>query len=128
MRVRPFFWALLAMICVGVLLFAETISLHRYTPMSVHIDQVSAATFDATSIRLHLSDSEGLPIEQASVTSHASMPAMHMTSQKISIQALGQGIYLAHLHFSMTGAWNIEIIADAEGFTPVHQSFSLNLS
>ncbi len=127
MRVRPFFWAMLTIICVGILLFAQTVSMHRSVPMQVHIDQISTATFAAASIRLHLTDSEGLPIEQASIVSHASMSAMRMSPTHIEIEPLGQGLYLAHIRFSMTGAWNVEIIAQAAGFASAQQSLALNL-
>lgn len=127
MRVRPFFWAMLAIICVGIVIFAETVSLHRSFSMAVHIEQIAPVATDAASIRLRLTDSEGLPIEQASITSHTSMPAMRMVPQQMAIEPLGQGVYLAHLRFSMIGAWNIEIIAHADGFAPVYQSLALNL-
>lgn len=127
MRVRPFFWAMLTVICIGILLFAEIISMHRSTPMQVHIDQVSTATFDAASIRLRLTDSEGLPIERASIIPQASMPTMLMAPQQIEIEALGQGLYMAHIRFSMTGAWQVEITAHADGFAPAQQSLALHL-
>ena len=116
---------LLLISCVGILLFAETISTHRDYSMQMHVDKVSMVAFDAASIRLRLTDSEDLPIDQVSILSHASMPAMRMASQQIIIESLGQGIYLTHVNFSMVGAWRIDIIAHADGFTPVHQSLML---
>lgn len=125
MRVRPFFWALLASACAGVLIFAASISLNRTLPMHEQIDQVSPVTADATTVRLSLTDSEGIPIDRADITPRAFMPAMLMGPQRISVQALGQGVYLAWINFSMTGLWKIDIIARANGFAPVQQSIQL---
>lgn len=125
MRVRPFFWLLLTTVCIGVLVFAGAISIHKLVPMQAHIDQVSTASVGATSVRLHLTDSEGLPIDQARVTPHASMPAMQMPPQQINVQPLGQGVYLARISFSMAGSWKIDIIAHADGFDAVHQSIEI---
>lgn len=122
MRVRPFFWLLLTTVCIGVIIFAEAISLRKVVPMQAHIDQVSTVATSATVVRLHLTDSEGQPIDQASVTPRASMPAMQMAPQKINVQALGQGVYVTRISFSMAGAWKIDITAHADGFDAVHQS------
>lgn len=122
MRVRPFFWLLFTTVCIGVIVFAGAISLRKLAPMQAHIDQISMVAAGATSVRLHLTDSEGLPVDQASVTPRASMPAMQMAPQQIHVQALGQGVYLTRISFSMAGAWKIDIIARADGFDAVRQS------
>jgi nitrogen fixation protein FixH len=127
MRVRPFFWALLALACAGVLIFATVVSIERALPMHAHIDQVSSVTSGSTLVRLHLTDAEGTPIDQASVIPQAFMPAMSMGPQRTSVQALGQGVYLARISFSMMGLWNIDIIAHADGFAPIHQSIRLTV-
>ncbi len=125
MRVRPFFWILLAIVCVSTLIFAATVSLRNAVPMQARIVQVSATTHAATFVRLHLTDPEGLPIDQASISSRVSMPEMRMEPQRTSVQSLGQGVYLARISFSMGGLWKIDIIAHASGFAPAHQSIQL---
>ena len=125
MRVRPFFWILLAIVCVSTLVFAATVSLHNAIPMQARIDQVSTATHASTFVRLHLTDPEGTPIDQASISSQVSMPDMLMGPQRTSIQSLGQGIYLARISFSMAGLWHVDIVAHADGFSPAHQSLQL---
>ena len=127
MRVRPFFWALLATACAGVLIFAAAISVYNALPMHAHIDQISSITPTSTFVRLRLADSEGMPIDQASITPLASMLAMPMGPQRISVQSLGQGVYLARFSFSMTGLWKIDIIAHADGFAPIRQSLQLTV-
>jgi nitrogen fixation protein FixH len=127
MRVRPFFWLLLTTVCIGVLVFAGAISIHKLVPMQAHIDQVSTVAADATAVRLRLTDSEGMPIDQAIITPHASMPAMQMAPQRIKVQSLGQGVYLTRITFSMAGAWKIDIIAHADGFDAVQQSLLITV-
>jgi nitrogen fixation protein FixH len=125
MRVRPFFWVLLTIVCVGILSFAALVSVHNAVPMQARIDQVLTVAHASTLVRLHLADPEGMPIDQASVIPQVSMPAMPMGPQRTSVQALGRGVYLARISFSMSGLWNIDIIAHADGFAPARQSLQL---
>lgn len=127
MRVRPFFWIFLATVCAGVLLFAAGISAYKTVPLQARIDQVSRTAADAALVRLHLTDPEGTPVDQARVTPHATMPAMDMAPQQTSVQSLGQGVYLARITFSMAGAWKIDIIAHADGFSTMHQSILMQV-
>ena len=127
MRVRPFFWLFLTAICASVLIFAATISVYKAVPMLAHIDQVSTVSAHSTVVRLHLTDSEGMPIDEASIISHTSMAAMPMGPQQAGVRSLGQGIYLAWVDFSMTGTWKIDIIARANGFASTQQSIQLTV-
>lgn len=127
MRIRPFFWLILVSMCIGVLVFAATISLQRSVPMQASIDQISITAAQTTIVHLHLSDSEGLPIDQAKIVSHASMLTMRMSTPKIRVQALGQGSYLAQISFSMRGIWQIDLIAHADGFDAIQQSVQLTV-
>jgi nitrogen fixation protein FixH len=127
MRIRPFFWLILVSICISVLIFAATISIQRSVPMRASIDQISITAAQTTVVRLHLSDSEGLPIDQARIVSHVSMLTMQMSTQQIRVQALGQGTYLAQINFSMTGIWKVELIVHADGFDAIQQSVQLTV-
>jgi nitrogen fixation protein FixH len=127
MRVRPFFWIFLVAVCSSVLIFAVTISVYRSVPMQAHIDQISTSVVQTTEVRLRLTDSEGLPIDQARIIPQVSMLAMPMDAQQVHVQALGQGIYLAQISFSMAGSWQIDLIAQADGFDAAHQSIQLNV-
>lgn len=124
MRVRALCWVVLAAVCIGALILAAAVSLHRALPMQARIAQVSAAQASAL-LRLLLTDPEGTPIDQASVIPSVSMPTMPMQTQRISVQELGQGVYLARISFSMAGLWRIELLARADGFAPVRQSLQL---
>src|SRR4051812_14824068 len=129
MRVRPFFWILLATACIIVLTFAGVISAHKVFPMYVHIDRIAAnaASSDATVVHLHLTDANGLPIEQANLVPSAYMTNMHMNSELVSTQDLGQGAYLALFYFAMPGPWHIDIIAHAHGFDVIQHSIALEV-
>src|SRR5947209_20265394 len=101
MRVRPFFWLLLAASCISVLVFAATIRSHVPAIMQVRIDQQPPVSVGFTTLELHLADPEGLPIEQAHVFSSADMLTMHMAPPQISIRQVGQGNYIALIQLYM---------------------------
>ena len=128
MRVRPVFWCLLALSCIGVLTFAAL--LHTQTPavMRVHLDQQQPVTSGVATLELHLTDSQGLPIEQAQVLPVARMTNMNMAADHIRVTTLGQGNYMAQLNLYMAGPWEISIDAHADGFEPVVQTLVVQVA
>ena len=127
MRVRPIVWMILAAVCAGVLVFAADISVYKAVPLQAHIEQISTTSANSAQVYLRLTDSEGMPVDQARVTPRASMLNMNMAPQLARVQALGQGMYLASINFSMAGSWEIDIIAYADGFTTMRQSIMLTV-
>jgi YtkA-like len=119
MRVRPFFWFLLAFSCIGVLIFAALLHTQAPALMRVHLDQQRPVAYDFTTLELHLTDSQGLPIEQAQVLPNARMTNMSMVTNQIHVESLGHGTYLAQLQFNMAGPWEISIEAHADGFETI---------
>ena len=122
MRVRPFFWLLLAASCVGVLIFAATMREHTPALMQVRVDQSHPVSIGFTTLELHLTDSEGLPIDSAHVFSSADMLNMHMTPPQSSIREIGQGNYIEQIQLYMMGPWKITIGAHADGFDALQQT------
>jgi hypothetical protein len=122
MRVRPFFWLLLAASCIGVLIFAANWQAHVPAVMQVQVEQRPSASANYTRIHLHLTDEQGLPIEAAQIVSQANMTNMNMVSNQSSIRYLGQGNYVAQLRLYMAGPWQITIQARADGFDTPHQT------
>ena len=122
MRVRPFFWLLLAASCIGVLIFAATVRSHIPATMQVRIDQRPPVSIGFTTLELHLADPQGLPIENAHVFSSADMLNMHMAPPQSSIREVGQGNYKAQIRLYMMGPWKITIGVDAEGFDSLQQT------
>ncbi len=121
MRVRPFFWFLLALTCASVLIFAATIQTYAPALLQVHIPQQPRAV-GVTKLELHLTDPQGLPIEQAQVNSKAWMTNMDMVTHESNIKEVGQGNYIVQLHLYMAGPWEITVMAEASGFVPSHQT------
>ncbi|HXZ03952.1 MAG TPA: FixH family protein [Ktedonobacteraceae bacterium] len=119
MRVRPFFWFFLAFSCIGVLTFA--VLLHTQVPavMQVQLDQQRPVANGFTTLELHLTDSQGLPIEQAQVLPDARMTNMSMVTNQIRVKSLGHGTYLTQFQLYMAGPWEISIEAHADGFEPI---------
>jgi nitrogen fixation protein FixH len=122
MRVRPFFWLLLATSCIGVLIFAANWHAHVPAVLQAHLEQQTSTAAAYTTIHLHLTDEQGLPIEAAQIISQANMTTMNMVSKQSSIRYVGQGNYVAQLHLYMAGLWLITIQAQADGFDTPHQT------
>ena len=119
MRVRPIFWFFLALSCTGVLIFAALLHTQAPAVMRVQLDQQHPVASSFTTVKLHLTDSQGLPIEQAQVLPNARMTNMSMVTNQIHVESLGQGTYLAQLQLDMAGPWEISIEAHADGFEPI---------
>jgi nitrogen fixation protein FixH len=122
MRVRPFFWFLLALSCIGVLIFAALLHIQAPAVMRVQLDQQHPVASGFTTLELHLTDSQGLPIEQARVLPSARMTNMDMATNHFRVSPLGHGTYIAQLQLYMSGPWEISIKANADGFEPVAQT------
>jgi sugar phosphate permease len=121
MRVRPFFWFLLALSCISVLIFAANVQTYAPALLQVHIQQQPKAN-GFTTIELHLTDPDGLPIDQAQIASSAWMTNMNMVTNEKHMQEVGQGNYIVQLHLYMVGPWEIKLMAQAPGFVPKHQT------
>ena len=122
MRVRPFFWFLLAFSCIGVLIFAALLHTQAPAMMRVQLDQQPPVASGFTTLELHLTDSQGLPIEQAQVLPNARMTNMSMMTNHTHVESLGHGTYVAQLQLDMAGPWEISIVAHADGFEPIAQN------
>lgn len=73
MRVRPFFWAFLATVCVGVLIFAGVVAKNQLYPLQAQIQQVVSNPAGLVVVHLHLADTENQPIDHAMITPDATM-------------------------------------------------------
>jgi len=87
--------------------------------MRVQLDQQRPVASGFTTLELRLTDSQGLPIEQAQVLPNARMTNMSMVTNQIQVKSLGKGTYLAQLQLDMAGPWEISIEARADGFEPI---------
>ncbi|HEU5230371.1 MAG TPA: FixH family protein [Ktedonobacteraceae bacterium] len=128
MRVRPFFWFLLLLSCVGILVFAATNHMHAPAILQVHVSQQHLTSQDSTILELHLTDPQGIPIEDAQVLSDAHMTNMAMATRARRIEVQGHGAYLVRFSLVMAGPWAITIQARADGFTPLQQTLFLEIS
>ncbi len=127
MRVRPIFWYMLATTCIGVLIFAGIIHIYAPATMQVRLDSPAPLANHYTTIEMHLSDSEGLPIEQAQVVPSAHMTNMEMTTHAIRVQQRGQGTYIVQLQLYMAGPWEIDLTARADGFVTQQQTLDVQV-
>ncbi|HVB75738.1 MAG TPA: FixH family protein [Ktedonobacteraceae bacterium] len=116
MRIRPVFWCILTFVCCALLLFAALIKIHMPAFMQVHVDRAMSVSAGYTTLELHLSDPQDIPIEQAQVIPTARMTNMPMNAISTSVKVLGQGNYRILFALSMGGPWEISIVAHADGF------------
>lgn len=126
MRIRPFFWCLLAFVCISTLAFAASYQTHAPNILRVYVVQHLVSDQPAI-IDLSLTDTQGLPIESAQIFSYASMTNMNMPTQEISTRSLGQGKYRVQMHLFMPGPWTIDLKAQADGFSLSHRSLHVQV-
>jgi hypothetical protein len=118
MRIRPFFWLLLLTTCLSVTTFAVLYQPHAPTFLQVRVIQQQLVADSPTSLELHLTDPQGLPIEQAQVIPSAKMTNMDMAATEQHVTELGNGTYKVNISLSMAGPWKITINTLATGFAP----------
>ncbi|HEY4386050.1 MAG TPA: FixH family protein [Ktedonobacteraceae bacterium] len=126
MHVRPVFWCVLVFVCVNVLLFAALVPTHAPALLAVHIEQTYPQSADLR-LRLYLTDSNGIPIDDASITSKAFMTNMEMSNDAAQIEAQGHGTYLVSFQLSMSGPWAIHVSTQADGFVPVQETLVMQI-
>ncbi len=122
MRVRPIFWCFLAACCIGVLIFAATLREHSPAVLHVYLAQQTPLASGVTTVELHLTDPQGLPIEQAQVLPSAKMTNMDMTTNRIRVTSLGEGNYDVQVQLYMAGPWEISILTQADGFDSLQRT------
>ncbi len=127
MRIRPFFWFLLAVICMGVLVFATFTRTNSPAILHVAIDQHTLAADSMTSLQIQLTDPQGLPIEKAQVMPSAKMTNMNMSAKASTVKDLGHGRYKVDLALNMSGPWAITIQAQATGFMVEQRTLSVQV-
>ncbi len=128
MRIRPFFWCLLATICIGVLLFAANVHMSAPAQLQVQVDQAQPMATSMTTLHLRLTDPQGLPIDEAHVLPAAHMTNMNMITNAENVRSIGQGNYKIQLHLYMAGPWAITIRANADGFQPLQKTLFIQVA
>ncbi len=127
MRIRPIFWCMLSAVCCALLVFAATVHEHAPAMMQVRVDKAVPVSVGYTTVELHLSDPQNIPIEQAQVIPTATMTNMDMIAISTAVKALGQGNYSVQFALSMAGPWKINIVAHADGFDVLQQSLLIQV-
>ena len=97
-------------------------------PLCMSVSTQPPHSASLTTVELNLTDVEGVPIEDAQVSSIAWMTNMHMQTPPSSITMLAQGYYLVHLHLYMAGPWEISIAAQGDGFTSLKQTLLVQVT
>lgn len=125
MRVRSLYWSILILCCLGVLLFAA--HWQERVPALLHV-QVQRAAMPETTLVVQMTDSEGIPLDEAHLHLTATMTAMSMTPPLIHVTKNGSGRYLIHLSLTMVGQWVIQISASAQNFVIPQHTLSVAIA
>jgi hypothetical protein len=126
MRVRPFFWLFLACLCISMLAFAATVQI--LVPARVQVQVLQRPLPDTTTtLMVHVTDTQGLTVDGAQITSQAWMTNMPMSTDATSMTAKGQGTYQVQLRLSMAGPWMIRVTMQATGFTSMSQTLLIHV-
>jgi len=95
--------------------------------MHISLNRTQPSQESATILTLHLTDVQGLPIEQAHAISSLAMTNMDMGTIEYTLQPLGRGYYQTALHWSMVGPWVVYVIVHAAGFVSTKQSVFIDV-
>lgn len=127
MRVRPFFWLLLLVTSIGVITLAVNYQPHlpAYIEVEMQSEHVQANT--TSDLLLHITDTQGLPINQAKIVSEARMTNMDMSSPDCHVIPLGNGRYQVNMELTMAGPWSITIQTRANGFASQEHTLVVNV-
>ena len=110
-----------------MLAFAATYHTQTSNILRVRVIQTHLVSSKPALLEVSLTDTQGLPIEFAHISSHAHMTNMIMPTQQITTRSLGQGKYMVQLSLFMTGPWVIDLQAQAEGFMPSQQRLAVQV-
>src|SRR5260370_15688639 len=107
---------------MSVVIFVATVTTRPPAIMQVHIDQSPPVASKLTTLELHLTDPQGVPIEQAQVIPSAWMTNMDMETKQMRVVPLGRGNYATEVQLFMAGPWEIRLVAHADGFDDIQQT------
>ena len=124
MRVRPLYWMLFGVCCIGLLTFAM-LSQER-VPALLHVG-IQRHNTSETILTISLKDMQDLPIQDAQIAMYAEMKNMVMPPTPIHISDQAQGVYIAYLGLAMKGSWIISISVHANGFFVPRQALCLQV-
>jgi hypothetical protein len=127
MHARPFFWFLFTLTCMSLLLFAALHHPHVPGVLEVHVGQQHLTTRSFATLELHVTDPQGFPIEEATISSYAQMTNMSMPPTETHIMSLGKGKYIVQLRLNMAGPWTITVNAQARGFVTLSRTLSVQV-
>ncbi len=125
-RIHPVWWILLIFCCGAVLAFAVCIPECVPAQMQTRLAQ-PVSSDGLAQVILKLADPQGLPIEEAQIKTHASMPMMPMQPPLVHITSVGRGVYLVQLHLTMAGQWLIAVSAQATGFSVPSKTLTIEV-
>jgi len=128
MRIRPIFWYVLAASCLSVLLLATLVHLNVPVMLQITLDHSVPRATHTTTLTLHLTDPQGLPVDDARAVSNVNMTNMDMGNEQVSMQPVGGGSYVVRLQWSMSGPWRVTVQVHADGFTPAARTVFVHVT
>ncbi|MBE3560935.1 MAG: FixH family protein [Ktedonobacteraceae bacterium] len=127
MQIRPVFWLLLLFSCASALIFWALYPPDVPAVLQVHVTQQRLDANGLTTLEIHLTDPQGIPLDHAQVVPSAYMTNMAMSGNDGAVHTLGAGKYQVQMFLYMEGPWAITISAQADGFLPQQQTLYVNV-
>lgn len=128
MRVRPFFWLLLICVSAGTLLLAINHVPSTPALLRVQVERHTLVAQQPAIMELQLTDPQGIPISDATITPSARMTNMDMPDYGSQVHLLSNGRYQIQIHLSMAGPWEVTISTNANGFAPQKQTLYVEVA
>ncbi|GLV60245.1 hypothetical protein KDH_70650 [Dictyobacter sp. S3.2.2.5] len=115
------------MACICVIMLAFLYQPYVPASLQVQMEQKQFMVRGPSTLKLQLTDPDGLPIDEARVIPSAHMTNMDMMALHNRVVPHGHGIYEVNLDLSMAGPWAITIQTQARGFSPQQQTLQVNV-
>lgn len=126
MHVRPAYWLLLLVCFLSTFCFACVWQEHVPAMQQVRVMQQGRA--EDIMVVVHLTDSEGLPLEGAHVVVNTTMFTMSMPQPLVqTVRYVKDGCYKVLLTLTMPGRWVLTSSAEMSNFVTLPQRLLVNI-
>ncbi len=126
MRIRPVYWLLLAICCLGT--FSVACLWQEQVPAQLRVQVIPQERAEDVMVVVRLSDPQDLPLEDAHVIVNATMPAMVMPQLLVqAVKHVVAGCYKALLTLPMSGQWILTSSAEVSNFVTSPQRLPVSI-
>ena len=92
--------------------------------VTLRVDPNPPSTSQSTTCTIQLRQGS-TPIDNAQITLEGAQADMGLDTSTVTAHARGNGQYLAHLSFSMSGSWQMQVTITLPGQPALHAAFTV---